>query len=164
MAIEKPISTIRKAVHGAAEELAAKEFLQKPEPKHYDKVFLIFKTLRNINSKTLEKVIVASVKGKALKDKLGEKLMTDFERVAFEISAYYKRKINAEIEKIEKDSSCKNKSERITISAKNIFEEMAYKIKKDPRLLSSFAGKEDMLDEAVNFLKSNLSELIVNSI
>ncbi|MBP6025454.1 hypothetical protein [Ferruginibacter sp.] len=163
MSLENPISTIRKAVQGAAEELASKELLQKAESNHYDKVFLIFKTLRNINPKTLEKVIIASAKGKELKDKLSKELFAEFESVAFEISADYKKKITAQVEKIENDSSCQNKYEQVTAVTKNIFTDMAYEIKNDPRLLTAFAGKEDLLDEAVNFVHSDLPELLVAS-
>lgn len=164
MPIEKPISTIRKAVQGAAEEMASKESIQTPQAKHYDKVFLVFKTLRNINPKALEKLIIASAEGKELKDKLGNNLMVEFETISSEIFGKHKKNIADEIKKIKVESPSAENFEKIRSLVNNSFTELGNEIKHDPRLLHLFAGKEDLLDEAVNFVRLKLPDLLIASI
>lgn len=164
MSIEKPISTIRKAVQGAAEEMASKESIQTPQAKHYDKAFLIFKTLRNMNPEVLEKLIIASAEGKELKDKLGNKLLMEFETISSEIFTEHKKKIIDEVKKIRMEKPSAEHFEKISALVKNSFTQLGNEIKHDSRLLHLFSGKEELFNEAVNYVCSKMPDLLVASI
>ena len=71
MTIEKPISTIRKAIQGSAEKKAEYELLDKPEQRHYDESFLFLRYMKIFEREKYEKIIKIGAKTKELKDEMG---------------------------------------------------------------------------------------------
>jgi hypothetical protein len=63
--------TIKKAVQGAAGELASKEFLDSPQQRHINSVIANYKLIRSMNPKILNKIINLTAKWQELKDEVG---------------------------------------------------------------------------------------------
>src|SRR5467141_1911924 len=100
MSIEKPISTIRKAVQGSAEKVAAKEFLDEPEQRHYDKIFNVYRFLRQFEPEKIERIIKIAAKEKELKDEMGIELYKVFNQVWEQLIQGYENKIDEAVKQI----------------------------------------------------------------
>lgn len=71
MSIEKPISTIKKAIIGRAEKKAYEGSLNKPEQKHYEESLNFFKKMKEKRPEKIEELILNSAKGNDLRDEMG---------------------------------------------------------------------------------------------
>ena len=160
MTIEKPISTIRKAVHGAAEEMAVKEFLDKPQARHYERVFNVFKKIRDASPEMAEKLITINARAKEVKDELGPELDETFRMVYDEVEEKFKPKMVEAMEQIKKQNlnDKEYKKELVNLTAR-VFERMGSEVKKDPRITSAFSGKEELLDKTIKFYITNTVEI-----
>lgn len=151
MNIEKPISTIRKAIIGSAEEAASKESLSRPEQRHYDYVFGLYKQIRDANPELLKKIIIAAAKGKELKDEIGQESEKVFNQVWGELAVTY----HDELVKSMKSSSDKFKREIFKIGEIS---------KNDPRIISAFSGKEDALNKCIDYANKTILDLFKDTI
>jgi hypothetical protein len=164
MSLEQPYSTIKKAVEGSANEMARSELLEKPEARHYDKVFQLLKQLRDFDSSLLENIIIISARGKNLAEKLGPGLEKEFREVVDELNENIEKKAKLGIKQIKSTI----KDPKSIIDEKNKFalrliEELILQLKTDLRIVSAFDGKELLLEEATAFMQDSLT-LILNNL
>ncbi|MFA6524085.1 MAG: hypothetical protein WC264_00450 [Candidatus Paceibacterota bacterium] len=161
MAIEKPISTIRKAVNSAAENMAKNEFLDKPEQRHYESVISEYKWLRAFEPEFLEKILVVGAKGSELKDEMGTELYNIFDKVRTEMTSNSEDQFKDAIEQIKmtKNLSLDELNQEISNLIIRYFKIKGEEIKNDPRIKSAFFGKEELLDKAINFIITSLVDI-----
>lgn len=156
MTPENKYSTIRKAVEGKAEELAARELLEKPEKHHLDEVFNEYKALRGISPKELEAQISIASKRKELKDQMGIDANQIFNEVWDNL---YNGPTGLEIKEAEQTAQRKKYSRPTVETAlqdmvefrERFFKWMEKFIKIDPRIITAFKGKEDILNQKIEF-------------
>ena len=161
MNIENPISTIRKAVEGSAEEMAKTEFLQKPESRHYKAIFENYRIVKDYSPEMFEKMVFLSAKGKELKDNLGPELSKIFKNVSDEINETYQNKIIAATEQLENSSNLNQeelKKEIFNLTNRAI-KEIVESIEVNPLIVSAFLGKEELLKKALYYLETTYFEL-----
>lgn len=149
MTIEKPVSTIKKAIKGTTEQMASKESLKKPEQRHYDSVINLYKQIRNTSPEMLEKIVIAAAKGKELKDEIGQESEMVFNQVWGELADVYQEELYKSIEK----SPDEFKKEINKIG------EMS---KEDTRIISAFSGKEDALNKCIDYATQTIVDLFKN--
>ena len=161
MSIENPIQTIKKAITASAEKLASNESINKPEPRHFEQIFNMYKQLRESDPVTLEKIIIISVKGKELKDKLGHDLDSVFQQVANETQNRLKEKIISEIN-IFQNSDELNSSDQ-NQKLKEIIEhglnQLKNEILNDSRIKTAFGGHQELLNQCIDFTVSSSKEI-----
>lgn len=154
MSLENPISTIKKAIRGKAEEMASKEYLDKPEQRHLDKVLGIYKSLRNNPKENFEKQVKYDVERKILKDQMGIEAHKTFNKI-WEDLLYgpngLKYKLHIAMNQIFGDRK-RTVPEVMTNIAD--FYERFFKIegeflKMNPSIAAAFLGKEDILNKKI---------------
>jgi len=162
MNIENPLHTIKKAVEEAAIRKASNEFLEKPEARHFQLVFDDFKRLRNLNPQVLARLIIRYAKTKELKDELGRNLDFTLQQVYNEKSSQLEDRIIAGIEQLQSMSKMKQEEVQKEFAAlmQRGAEELGRQIKTDSRITSSFVGKEELLNKAINFINKELLETL----
>ena len=159
MTIEKPISTIRKAIKGSAEQIASTEFFEEPEERHYKEIFDFFRTLKMYQPEMYEKMITIGAKGKELSDEMGKDLHKILSQVLGEISARDKDKMKEAVAQLEKSLSPEELDKKIIELKERYLNAMGKELINEPRLKSAFTGKEELLEKVIDFLKSTMSEL-----
>lgn len=158
MSIEKPISTIRKAVEGAAQDDASKEFLDKPEARHYEAVFERFKFIRDSSPRMLENVIKLAAGAKDLHEKIDPEAYKVFQKVSNELNVDLQAKLmqavvtTANREDINED----NIKEELFKLFKRASDEAYRKIITDPRVEEVFKGKEESLVDLGLYLEGTI--------
>jgi len=162
MSLEKPISTIRKAVQGLAEEKAQKESLEKPEQRHYDSVFNTFKMWRMLNPESLELSIKVGAKNQELKKEMGDELYNIFNQAWIRTNKRGNEQLEEEVKKINKilkifPNKYKGKLNQIN---EQYLEEKADIVRYDNSVMSAFDGKKDLLNKAIEITTSSMRELM----
>lgn len=162
MDIENPISTIKKAVQNAAEELAAKESKSKPEAEHYKRVLDSFKFMRGSNREMLEKIIFFSAQRKEIKDRLEPEQYSVFREGWDKVEKKLKTETSNAIDEIlkknkEKEMTSEEFKHEIAELTNKIHEQVIGEVKNDPKVIAAFHGKEKLLDEMLDFIKSTSS-------
>jgi len=154
--LEKPITTIRKAVEGTAREAASKEFLDKPEARHYEQVFEMFKMMRDSEPKMLEGMIKIAAANKDLEDKLEPESYKVFKMVSNELSDDTQKKIAQVMMKIQirEDVNEENLVQELAKAFKNISDDSFRQTIEDPRIKEAFKGKEENLVDIGQYLES----------
>lgn len=162
MGIEKPISTIRKAVQRMAEEEAEKESLNKPEQRHYDDVFTTYKVLRMLDPERLELNLKVTAKQQELKNGIGTELFKVFDKVWIEATKEGKKEIAEAVDQLERtlNISPKEFNRKLKEIDEQYLKEKAILVKSDPRIISDFKGKEELLDRAIKTTISSMNELM----
>lgn len=161
MSLENPFSDIRKAVEGVAEKSAEREFLDKPEERHFLSAFNYFKTIRAIDPEGIEMVIEVAAKSKNMKDEMGSDLYIASNQVLDQLLEGKEEQFNKAVEQIKRttnsDKEFKEELKRLNLR----FLEMKMKeFKKDPRIISSFQGKEGLLNKFVELMSSSASNIL----
>lgn len=165
MSIEKPISTIRRAIQESAEENASKEFLNEPEQRHYKQAIDFYKLLRKSSPEFLEIVIPLTAKRKELKDEMGLELYKVFEDAWENLlrgPTGYESKMKegmAQITETKKLSSDEYNQEKINLTQRILNEESA-SLRHDSIISSAFSGNEEILNKAIEFEISYLCDLL----
>lgn len=163
MTIEKPISTIRKALKGRAEQKAAENSLDKPEQKHYDESLNFYKRMRDKRPEEIETLILNSAEGKELKDEMGEELYQVFDQIWKEkTKGFLYNLIQKTGEFLEnyfdnnnnKDLPRSEFVKKMDEFAETLLNEKAKEIRDDPKIISAFSGKEDVLNKVIDYLIS----------
>lgn len=162
MSIEKSI--IRKAINGSAEEMAHKDSLEKPEQRHYDYVLNLYKRIRNERPEEIEKVILHSAEGKELKDKIGMDLYKVFDQIWKEktkgfINEMFKR---AGEVKSEKELTHEEFVKEMDAFAEKYLKEKGVQLRTDPQIVSAFSGKEEILNNVIDYGISTSIYIIKN--
>jgi hypothetical protein len=162
MKIEKPISTIRKAIKISAEQTAQEEFLKKPEKRHYEEAFSFYKYMKLFEPENYEKMIVIGAKGSELKDKMSPKLYKEFTNILEEVTSKNGIRIEKAINVLKDSgllSSEQLKQETLELNKELIA--MNYNdLINDPRLKSAFKGKEGFLKKVIDFTSNSMTYLI----
>jgi hypothetical protein len=168
MNIEKPISTIRKAVKSSAEEQALNENIDKPEKRHYDETFKFLKIMKTINPEMFEKDIILLAKGKELKDESGIesykvfrqvwKELTDINEVNEQVNMWNKFRENQSLPELPQSEQKRG----YIILAEDFLKSKGEELKKDPRITNKFSGKEDILNRCVDHAISATLNFIEN--
>lgn len=161
MKIEKPISTIRKAIKGSAEQMASREFLEEPEERHYKDTFDFFRALKMLQPEMYEKMIVVGAKGQELSERIGKDSHKILTGVLREIAAKDKEDLKQAVESMRntRNLSSEELEREIFKLKERYFNNVVTKeILNDPRLKSAFAGKEELLIKVVDFFKYAMTE------
>lgn len=155
---DKPsFRTTRKAIQIAAEEMASQEFLDAPQQEHLDSVISNYKLIYSMNPKILYKIVNLTAKSKEIKDEVGPDLHKIFTQVwEKELTANMKNELDDVMATIHQTKTLTEKGDKdeIVILVKRYIEKKIQELKKDPRILSAFAGKEELLDKLLNFVVS----------
>jgi len=163
MSLEKPISTIKKAVQRMAEESAEKESLDKPEQRHYDDVFTSYKILRMLEPKRLEVYIKTTAKSQELKNEIGAELFNVFDEVWIDATKEGKSEIKNEVDQLESTFKLlfpKEYNSELERIDKKYLKEKAEQVKNDPRVVQAFSGKEELLNKALDTTTSSMLDLM----
>ena|ERR1035437_2150892 len=162
MTIENPISTIRKAVKGTAEQNAAAELIEFPEQKHYEEAFLYYKYLKLFEPEMYEKMISIGAKDKELKDEMGAELLNVFTQVLEEITSKNENKMAASVEQLKEanKNSPEILNQKILKLNKILILENDGELRKNSRLISAFSAREDLLNRAIDFTSSSMLDLL----
>ena|ERR1035437_398953 len=134
MSIEKPISTIRKAIKSISENI----------PDNYKRALNAFKDLKKVNPEFLNKIITTESQGQDIKDKMEPELYNIYSKVFGEIFTNHE----AELNKATIDGS----EEMLTKVIQTILNE----VKKDNRLIHAFAGKKELFNKIASFSTSEM--------
>ena len=150
MTIEKPIGPIKKAVEYVAQDMS--------EPKDYKRIFSLFKGIKKTNPEFFEKLILDLSKSMELKKELGIGLFNVYSEIWNEIYLKY----SDEITKVNKGSSLIKViigvEDSKNIKLDYLKKEITNKLENDPRLMSAFSGKEDLLQKIIHFSVSEVFE------
>ena len=162
MSLEKPISTIRKAVHGLAEENAKEEGFEKPEQKHFDSVFDTFKMWRMLNPKSLELSIKVGAKYEDLKKEMGTELFDIFNQSWIKANKKGNEQLEEEVRKINKIIKIlpKKYKEKLHQINEQYLKEKSDIVRSDTTVLNAFKGKEELLNNAIEITTSSMRELM----
>lgn len=150
MGIEKPISTIRKAIQNFAEEKALKESLDTPKSRHFEDAFNAYKAMRIFEPDKLEQAIKIRAREQDIKNEMGN-LYNIFQAVWVDVNKESKREIDKAIEQIKanKKMSINDIDQSIDEFELKFIKEKAIEVKNDPRIVSAFSGKEEILNEGL---------------
>ena len=162
MSIEKPISTIRKAVQRLAEEGAGKEGLGKPEKRHYDDVFNSYKLLRMMEPKKFELYIQTSAKYQELKNEIGEELFKVFDKAWIHATKQGRVEIEKEERKLKRilNLSREEFDQRLKKIDEKFLKEKASLVRNDPQVVNAFSGKEEFLNKATDLVTLSMLDLM----
>jgi hypothetical protein len=150
--------TIRKAIKGSAEEMTSKEFLKAPEQRHIDAIIGYYKLLQE-DPKLLGKMINLAAKGKEITDELGLDLHKLFGQVRNkELTATMSEDIDAAMLSYyqTKNPSDKDAEKELLFISKRYLDQKAEQLRKDPRIITAFAGKKALLDKVLDFAVSSV--------
>ena len=159
MSIEKPFSTIRKAVEGRAEEAATFEGLETPTSKHYKREFNILRVSKMFNPENYERDLIIGARAKELKDAMGKEKYIIFNDILKEIEEKYDK------EKSEKESLLsmqnfhdgKARNDYLILNEKYLTMK-ANELKLDPRIIAAFKENMNLVDETLLFIKNSVME------
>lgn len=162
MSIEKPISTIRKAVHRLAEERAQKEGIDKPEQRHYDDVFLTYKAWRLLDPKYLEVAIKVTSKSQDLKNEMGTELFNIFDDAWINATKDGKNEMDKAIKQLDRtlNISQEEYKNELELIPERFLKEKTDQVKNDPKVTQAFFGKENLLEKALTTTASSIRELM----
>ncbi len=148
------IATIRKAIRGNAEMMANKEYLNVPEQRHIDSILDMYRTIQLMSPKLLHKYLMISARGTEVYDETGKDLHTIFEKVWDELTANLKNDIEPGLESIGKTKNLSHKElqDKKFDMLTRYFKTKSDELKKDPRIIIAFAGKEKLLDKTIDFI------------
>ena len=158
---ENPISTIRKAIKGAAEQTSSAENIEIPEERHYKETFEFFRNLKILEPEMYEKLIEIGAKGKELSDELGYDLHKRLVGILKQISIKNKYLLDQEIDKIKhtKNLSPEQLEKELNrVKDEHINNIVINEVLNDSCLKSAFAEKEQLLKKVIDFLKYASSE------
>ncbi len=160
MSLEKPISTIRKAIEGTAQKSASAEFLDKPEKRHYNDAFDFYKYMRGFEPEKVEQVIMVAAKSKELSDEMGAELLKVFNKVWEDVTLGSEEKLNKAIERLKETILSHIELNQEIIKLEERFLKLkTNELKNDPRIVSAFAGKEELLNKGVQLAISSTLEM-----
>jgi hypothetical protein len=161
MALENPIGKIRKAVEALAEQKAENEFLEKPETRHYEAVFEQFRAIKEASPEMLEIAVHLASNAKEMQDELGSELLFLYKKVASELDTEMKDKFIIAFKKLKDENLSKDDLE---IKVKELYITGSKKVvdmfKNDPRIVSAFKGKEELLEKLLKFMEESELSLI----
>lgn len=162
MSIENPISTIRAAIDGVAEKLAANEGLDEPEFNHYQQVLGLFKELRDSCPEVFEKIVINTAKNKALKDEIGNANYNLLANIWEEKNLIEMDSFKSEMKLFEKSQQYQSpkifKNEAIKVLEK-YFTKLKNETKNDIRIISAFNGNEKELEKALILFTEGVIEM-----
>jgi hypothetical protein len=161
MTIEKPISTIRKAIKGSAEESALDDFRDTPEQKDFRQAFNFFRYLKIFEPEKYEWIVKTGARGKELKDAVGNELYKMVTQEWEKIINQDSNKLTESIEQIKATS--KNYSEVGVYETIHLYElflkEKATQIKSNSKIIGAFSEKEELLNQTIDFATNSMLEL-----
>ena len=142
---EKPIAYTRKAIEATAEALAENDSVEGPDDKHYVKAFDILRRAKQVPNPKIYAGILETMAGQYdLKKELGADRAMLFKNVCKEI-------IEGIVAPLEKQGVTFSGDEFENFLHETI-SEANKRIRKDPRILSAFEGKEALLDKMSAYL------------
>lgn len=160
MSIEKPISTIRKAVQGSAEEIAANEYLEKPEERHYRETLNFFRFIKIFEPERYEQFVKIGAQGKELKDEMGAEKYKIFSRILREVTERDASKMKEAGDQIKSSNlpSEELSQEILELNTRYLKEKME-ELKNDSRIASAFSGQEELLNRSIDFAITSMLDL-----
>jgi hypothetical protein len=162
MNLEKPIPTIRKAIKTLAEEHASKEFLDKPEARHYESAFDTYKVLRLLDPDRLKLSININAKEQDLKTEMGNDLYKVFQRVWVDVNKKSGKEIKQAAEQLKRTKSLSEDelNRELAELDKRFLKEKTNQVINDPRITAVFKGKEELLSRGIRIVTSSMLDLI----
>jgi|GEM_PF-2967670 len=153
MSIEKPISTIKKAIQGRAEEKAYEDSLDRPEQKHYDESLNFYKQMRDKRPEEIEKLILHSADSKELRDKMGMELYKIFDQTWKEKTKGFFLKMIERASEVKENEELSRREfvKEMDSFAEKLLKETSEELRSDPRIISAFLGKEDILNKIIDY-------------
>ncbi len=145
---------LRYVIKASAKAMAKKEFLDAPEQRHMDAVVKMYQYIKKMDPDFAHKLLTITLKANKLKDEFGPDLFTIFEKVwDKELIFFMKEDINNAMDSILETKDLNHEEYRKEHFAimKRYLDEKISLLKKDPRIISAFAGKEALLDKALDF-------------
>lgn len=151
MDIEKPFSIIRKAIQATAEQAALDDLMDKPEKEHYNIAFNIFKLMKRLSPQMFEQLLMTSAKSKDLKDEMGIESYKIFNRIWKDLTKGFKNILNEAINQYRQEKQLSPEElKKITMEFSEIFfKEKGKELKVNPKIVSHFQGREDLLDRSI---------------
>ena len=148
----------------SAEGKALQEGFIKPEKKHYDYVFNLYKELKLLNPKILETVINVASKNREIKIESDSQSEKVFNHVWNEITKGYQDNIENAIYAGEKDKTKKISPEtfrqKMHVLLEKYFKEKVIELKKDPRIVFKFEKKKDILDKYIDLATTSFLDYL----
>jgi len=162
MSIEKRFSTTKKAIQGRAEKKSEEGYLFKPQQRHYDESFDFYKKMKIKRPERMEELIKMYSGRKDLKDQMGNELFTLLNRKWQDLTREFDIEMVKETADFFEKYFQKNQylprkefEEKMEELSKNLLGVKAETLKRDPDIASSFTGKEDILNQALDFIISS---------
>ncbi len=149
-----------------AEQIALNEKLNSPQEKHYKKAFSLLRLTKELNPRGFEKIVSIGAIGKEMKDEMGATLYKTFDEVWKDCTRGFGRNI------IEVKSRLVNENPKIPLDElsnelsvfyNSYLNAKAEVLKKDPRILSSFKGKEELLNKVLKTSITSISTAFLDN-
>lgn len=150
---------LRYVIKASAKEMAKKEFLDTPEQRHMDTVVKMYQYIKEMDPKFAHQLFAITLEANKLKDELGPDLFPIFEKVwDKELLSSMKEDINTAMDSIveTKDLNHEEYGKETIVVMKRYLDEKIKLLRKDPRIISAFAGKEALLDKNLDFNRGAL--------
>jgi len=155
MSLEKPISTIRKALHGIAEENAFGNLKGTPEKKDFDDAINVLRSLKNSDPEKFELVVKVGAEGKELKDKIGEERYKLFMSIWEDLCINDFTNLNIACDLIEKTPMLvTDKHKAIHKLNENFYTKKLEEMKENTKLKAAFQGNEEIFNQALKVTAS----------
>ena len=138
--------------------MAEDEFLLEPDQKHIDYVINLYRALKEENPEVYRNLLLITAEGTEVRELLGKELHDRFNQVWEELTADFKSRMDGAIMVEQKtgeilsDYEAKQKTKMLM---ERYLEEKIQQFRKDPRILTAFAGKEALLEKALDFVGSS---------
>jgi hypothetical protein len=145
---------IRKAVQGSAEGKAEDEFLKKPETRHYAEALDDFRVIRSIDPEVAREVIGLWAAMKEMKDKLGPERFKSFETVMREKENLLTPRLQRGVDQVAEHATDNAElKEKVMELVGRYIVDLTQEVRNDPRTQAAFVGADDLLEEAIAFIK-----------
>jgi hypothetical protein len=158
MNIENKFSIIRKAIQGRAEKKSDENSLSKPEQRHYDESFSFYKTMRIKRPEKMKNLILMYAERKDLRNKMGTELFKVFNQTWSELTKDFFfemiQKANDFFENYFQKNQNLPRSEfvkKMEDLSEEILKLKAEILRNDPRIISAFSGKEEILSQVIDY-------------
>lgn len=161
MSIEKPISTIRKAIKGAAEEDALLELKESPEKKHLDDAFNFFRYIKVFEPTKFELLVKIAAEAKDIKDAIGLEKYKLFMDVWTEVCAHGENELKLDTYQILKsEMPLREKQKQNLLLNRQFYKQRALEIRNDSRILNAFKESEELMNKSIEFTTSTALKML----
>jgi len=151
-------SIIRKAIQGRAEKEAEEASPSDTKEQHYKESFDFYKKIREVKPERMENFVSLYAERKELKEKIGGELYQVFNQRWEEVTKGTKEKMLLEAGNLLEEYYNKKLKlphnlfmVKMNTYAKQLLNEQAENMRKDSIIIYCFNGKEELLNEALDY-------------